>query len=74
METVSKAWSRCAASNSTSHYQGVFYWNGKENSDVVYVGDWAEGSRCGQGTCTWSTGDSYTGGWVNEKATGEGGK
>ena len=38
----------------------------------TYTGDFVEGQRMGEGTYTWTNGDSYTGEWVDGTRTGYG--
>jgi len=39
---------------------------------LVYEGDFVKGQRQGTGTCYYSTGEVYTGGWHGNKRTGPG--
>ena len=38
----------------------------------VYVGEWVDGKRNGEGTWTAINGDTYTGSWINDKRHGQG--
>jgi hypothetical protein len=57
----------------SQYFVGVFYWGILEHKDVtVYVGEWEEDRRKGQGKCYWQSGDRYEGEWLDDKSYGFG--
>jgi len=48
--------------------QGTYTWSSEGKwAGEIYVGEWADGERNGQGTMTYADGDVYEGEWRDDK-------
>ena len=62
-------WTNCFG---TSKKDGSYSLAGNVVKNILYIGEWKDGKKDGQGKQTYSNGDIYVGEWKNNKQNGEG--